>query len=91
MAMNHFVVMKSMLDDDVVSFVPKIKEWLSTRLGSELSTSTYTTVGSITIADKWSLEVMPIFGKFNTWSMTYQICINDDIVAVEFALVKDTL
>ena len=90
--MNNFFVMKSMIDDDVVDYLLKVKEWLSERLGPPTQTfASSAGLGSTTLAEKWSIETSPIIGKFHTWSMHYLITIKDDTVAVEYALVKDTL
>ena len=84
--------MKSMIDDDVVDYLLVVKAWLSERLGPPYETvPSSSSLGSTTTATKWSIDTTPIFGKFHTWSMHYLITISDDTVAVEFALVKDTL
>lgn len=89
----EFQVIKMMNDDDVVEYRRKVINWLIERLGEQ--TFEYDTeqmvLSSENRGDKWSVSACPIMGKYHNWSMHYTITIDDDIIAVEFALVKDAL
>jgi len=89
--MAHFRVVKDMLAIDIVDYRRKVLEWLAARAGSYLKHENQELFSETYTADTWSVEVLSFLGKFHNWRMEYEIEIADDIVAVEFALIKDSL
>lgn len=89
----EFQVVKMMNDDDVVEFRRKVIDWLVERLGEPTfeHENEQMVLSSETQGEKWSVSACPIMGKFHNWAMHYFIKIDDDVIAVEFALVKDAL
>jgi hypothetical protein len=89
----EFQVVKMMNDDDVVEYRRKVVDWLIMRLGEPTfeHENERMVLSSETQSEKWSVSACPIMGKYHNWSMHYFITIDDDVIAVEFALVKDSL
>jgi hypothetical protein len=89
--MAQFTIVKNMMADDVVDYRRKVLEWLTARLGECVKHDNQHIFGETYTADTWSVESNSFIGKFHNWRMEYEIEINDDVVAVEFALIKDSL
>jgi hypothetical protein len=89
--MTSFTIIKDEHDVDAVEYKNKLIAWLTERLGKVTAHTNFSIFNDNYIADDWDLEVSSLFGKFHNWCMSYTVDIRNDLVAVEFALVKDSL
>lgn len=89
--MYSFKIVKQSQDADVVEYKQKVLKWLSERLGDAIEHQSFAVYNDVYHAEEWDIEVHALMGKFHNWCMHYLVDIKDEMVAVEFALVKDSL
>jgi hypothetical protein len=76
-------------DDNIVSFKPKVIDWLVARTTNRADYSFSPNIDTVE-GDGWNMTIKTNVGKFRNWCFIYEIEIEDDTIAVEFALVKDS-
>lgn len=90
LGVNVIQITKSMQDENVL-VLDDLIEWFTLRTSTEIERKEINSNVTCTYVkgDGWSITLTFLVGQYRSWSMVYQIEIEDNTLAVEFALVKD--